>query len=157
MRVFIMKKVHLDVWIQLIGMLGIIASLIFVGLQMRQTQKIALAAQAQARTEMLLSRHMIFFEGNAELGYRTFITPYGELSPEESWMRDRHAGWLRDLQQNNYFQYRLGFLDSEQWSVIEARIKQTWSDCDLRTGYFHSEYMESAFVDYLMTLDDPCN
>ena len=42
-----MKKVSLDTWIQLVGMLGIMGSLVFVGLEMRQTQRIALASQVQ--------------------------------------------------------------------------------------------------------------
>lgn len=152
-----MKKLDTNALAQLLGLAGVMASLIFVGLQMKQTQQIALAAQAQARTEMLLARHMVYLEGNAELGYRTFTSPYNELSEQERWIKDRHASWLRDLQQNNYFQYRLGFLDPEQWDVVEARITQTWSDCDLRTGHFQPDFMESAFVDYLLSLDDPCN
>ena len=152
-----MKKVSIDVWIQLVGMLGIIASLIFVGLQMRQTQQIALAAQAQARTEMLLTRHMTFLEGRSNLGYRTFTKPFAELTPEEKWVRELTSSWLRDLQQNNYFQYRLGFLDEQQWAVIKARIEQTWSNCDLRSTYYQRDFMESAFVDYLLALEDPCN
>ena len=44
-----MKKVSLDVWIQLIGMLSIVASLIFVGLEMQQTQRIAIASAQEAR------------------------------------------------------------------------------------------------------------
>ena len=80
-----------------------------------------------------------------------------ELSEQERWIKDRHASWLRDLQQNNYFQYRLGFLDPEQWDVVEARITQTWSDCDLRTGYFQPDFMESAIVDYLLAIAVPCN
>jgi len=51
-----MKKVSLDTWIQLIGMLGVIVGLGFVGLEMQQTQKIAIAGQAQARTQILFSR-----------------------------------------------------------------------------------------------------
>ncbi|MBM89379.1 MAG: hypothetical protein CMQ41_13485 [Gammaproteobacteria bacterium] len=151
------KNIDINVLIQLVGMLGVIASLIFVGLQMRQTQQIALAAQAQARTEMLLTRHMTFLEGRSELGYRAFATPYAELTPEERWVRDLHSSWLRDLQQNNYFQYRLGFLNEEQWQVIQARIAQVWSNCDLRSGYYAEDFMEAAFIDYLMALDDPCN
>ena len=44
-----MKKVSLDVWIQLRGMIGVFASLVFVGLQMRQSLEIALAAQQTER------------------------------------------------------------------------------------------------------------
>ena len=45
-------KVSFDTWIQLLGMVGVIGGLIFVGLEMQQTQNIAIAGQAQARAEM---------------------------------------------------------------------------------------------------------
>ena len=47
-----MKKVSLDTWIQLSGMLGLLGGLIFVGLEMQQNQRIALAAQQTARVEL---------------------------------------------------------------------------------------------------------
>ena len=40
-----MKKVSLDTWIQLLGMVGLLGGLIFVGLEMKQSQLIALAGQ----------------------------------------------------------------------------------------------------------------
>ena len=46
-----MKKVSLDTWIQLLGMIGLLGGLIFVGLEMKQSQLIALAAQQQARVD----------------------------------------------------------------------------------------------------------
>ena len=49
-----MKKVSLDTWIQLLGMVGLLGGLIFVGLEMKQSQQIALAAQQTERTNMLL-------------------------------------------------------------------------------------------------------
>jgi len=47
-----MGKISLDVWIQLLGMIGIIVSLVFVALQMRQSHQFALAAQQTARMEV---------------------------------------------------------------------------------------------------------
>ena len=44
-----MKKVSLDVWVQLLGMLSVVAGLVFVGLEMRQSQQIAVSASQQAR------------------------------------------------------------------------------------------------------------
>ena len=44
-----MRKIDIQDLIQLLGMVGIIGSLIFVGLEMRQSHRIALAAQHQAR------------------------------------------------------------------------------------------------------------
>ena len=47
-------KVSFDTWIQLFGMLGVIGGLIFVGLEMQQTQRIAIASQVQARNDALM-------------------------------------------------------------------------------------------------------
>ena len=47
-----MKKVSIDVWIQLLGMVGIIASLIFVGLEMRQTKDRVAGQQRQGHQQI---------------------------------------------------------------------------------------------------------
>ena len=46
------NKLDINAVVQLLGMLGIIISLIFVGLEMRQSQRIAIAGQYQARAAM---------------------------------------------------------------------------------------------------------
>ena len=46
-----MKKVSLDTWIQLLGMVGLLGGLVFVGLEMRQSQYIAIGNQVQARAD----------------------------------------------------------------------------------------------------------
>ena len=43
------KKSSLDTWIQLLGMLSVLAGLLFVGLEMWQTQRIALATETSNR------------------------------------------------------------------------------------------------------------
>ena len=45
-----MRKIEINDLIQLLGMLGIISSLLFVGLEMRLSQRIAQARQQQDRT-----------------------------------------------------------------------------------------------------------
>ena len=50
-----MKKVDSNTLIQFIGMVGIMASLVFVGLQMRQSQQIALANLSATTTSFFLS------------------------------------------------------------------------------------------------------
>ena len=44
-------KVSFDTWIQLLGMLGVLGGLVFVGLEMQQTQNIALGEQQQTRMQ----------------------------------------------------------------------------------------------------------
>ena len=53
-----MKKVSLDTWIQLLGMVGLLGGLVFVGLEMRQSQQIAIAGQVQARNEAFLNLYL---------------------------------------------------------------------------------------------------
>ena len=84
-----MKKVSLDIWIQLLGMVGLLGGLVFVGLEMQQNQTIALAAQANARTEMLLSRSLVIFEGRAELMHKVQTTPVDDLDEFEKWKNAR--------------------------------------------------------------------
>ena len=47
-------RVNFDTWIQLLGMIGVLGGLVFVGLEMRQSQIIAVAGQAQARNQAQL-------------------------------------------------------------------------------------------------------
>ena len=62
-----MRKINLNVWIQLVGMLGVLGGLIFVGLEMQQSQRIAIAGQIQARNDVLMSWLATPLEGNAML------------------------------------------------------------------------------------------
>ena len=54
----------IDRAINLISVLGVIGSLIFVGLEVRQAHTIALATQVQARLEQQLYRNRTWFEGS---------------------------------------------------------------------------------------------
>ncbi len=47
-----MRRIPIENLIQHSGIVGIIGSLIFVGLEMRQSQRFALASQQQARMEV---------------------------------------------------------------------------------------------------------
>ncbi len=48
-----MDTAKLNDWMQVIGIFAVVASLIFVGLQMKQTQEIALSAAYQARASIV--------------------------------------------------------------------------------------------------------
>ena len=62
-----MRQINLNVWIQLVGMLGVLGGLIFVGLEMQQSQRIAIAGQIQARNDVLMTWAATPLEGNAVL------------------------------------------------------------------------------------------
>ena len=99
-----MKKVSLDVWIQSIGMLSIVASLIFVGLEMRQTQQIAIAGQVQARAQMQVDRLLTGLEGKLDI-YRLWNTnnfKYDELHEDEKIAAEAAHNWKQTMLENNF-------------------------------------------------------
>ena len=66
--IFSMDSVSkLNSFLQTIGAIGIIASLIFVGIELRQTQKIALNSQNQSRTETLIRSAEFFYDNGLKL------------------------------------------------------------------------------------------
>ena len=77
-----MKKVSIDVWIQLLGMIGIIISLVFVALQMRQSQMIAVAGQQQARANMYVDRYLTFIEAGLDYYNVNVGSAFTDLSKE---------------------------------------------------------------------------
>ena len=125
-------KVSFDTWIQLLGMLGSLGGLIFVGLEMRQTQQIAIASQVDARNQYQLWKKYLALEGQWELEHKITTVPYEELSEAEKFARNQMLQWQRDIQTNNYFQYRMGLLTEEQWEVVAFRIESQWRDCSMR-------------------------
>ena len=60
-----MNSAKLNDWMQVIGIFALVASLIFVGFQMKQTQDIAIASQYQARAEVTMN----LFLSSLESGY----------------------------------------------------------------------------------------
>jgi hypothetical protein len=148
-------KVNFEAWLQLLGMVGVLGGLVFVGLEMQQTQKIAIASQVDARSQSQLARRNIWLEGQWELGHKITTTSYDELSDAEKFARNQMLQWQTDIQTNNYFQYRMGLLTEEQWEVVAFRIKWQWQDCSTRHLY-QMEALEAPFREYLLSLEDPC-
>ena len=149
-------KVSFDTWIQLLGMLGVIGGLVFVGLEMRQTQQIAIAAQVQARAQQLTDQQLVWFQGRWELGHKISTTAYEDLKPEEKWAAELRLSWTKTMQTNNYYMYRNGFLDEEQWAQVRRRIIQGWGDCSIRHTYDFA-FLEPSYVELLRSLPDSCD
>ena len=78
-----MKKVSLDTWVQLLGMLSVLAGLLFVELEMRQSQRIAIGAQQQTRAHWLLTGDK---EKDGSLMIREDITPSSYADFVEKWL-----------------------------------------------------------------------
>ena len=149
-------KVSFDTWVQLLGMLGVLGGLVFVGLEMQQTQRIAIAGQVQARAEMQVNRLLTGLEGNLDAN-RLFYNneyDYNSLSSEEKFIARELHEWKRTMLENNFFQYQSGVFAEEYWQQTQRRIQGWWNNCDLRpTG---GGQAVTGFQEYLDSLQDDC-
>ena len=103
---------------QIVGVIGLIASLIFVGMELRQSHKIALSAQQQQRVThfidiintqtMLVEPHFITDQKYLESMDRGGIILHNSM----------HQFW--HIFEADFLRYRLGLLDEGVW---ESRLK----------------------------------
>ena len=91
-----MGKIAIEDLIQLFGMVGIIGSLIFVGLEMQQSQRIAVASQQQERAAITVDMINAFYEVDVDFQFTYFDKEFNyQLSTEEIAYRNMvHKGWL---------------------------------------------------------------
>ena len=120
-----MDSAKLNDWMQVGGIFALVASLIFVGLEMRQSQKIALSAAYQARADSSMVIRMAAVESEAlQSAKGKFRQGQGleNLSPEElSAVLDLMAGNMIYLA-NMHYQYVNGFISEEHWQTNRAEL-----------------------------------
>ena len=98
-------------------MFGVIASLLFVGLQMKQTHEIALSATYQARTATAVDLSI------GPITSPEWLAGVAKVNSEdiESLTKEEHVALLWEFYavmavwENNHLQYELGFLPEEHW------------------------------------------
>ena len=104
-------------WLQIIGMFGVIASLLFVGLQMKQSHEIALSATYQARAQMAVDQNLAS-SGNPQFTSATAKLYSGEIdtiTPEELVALEYNFGATVVSWENQHYQFKSGFLPEEHW------------------------------------------
>ena len=150
-------KVSFDTWIQLLGMIGVLGGLIFVGLEMRQSQMIALAAQSQARASMLIERVGVYTEANLDFQSLLFESSYDtDLSRSEAAQRNTfHQSWY--LFENDFEQYSLGLMSAERWNAKLNGINRLFNMCEGRGTYdVRVQTFSESFRKLLSTIPDEC-
>jgi hypothetical protein len=124
-------------WLEIIGLFSVVTSLIFVGIQMRQSQDIAIANQYQARFDSFLSIqlgllenvHTLRFTGGiARSRYREIasvdqLTLLETMDDEELGATYLYAFMTLKQFDNLYFQYQAGFLADTSWQPLQAACR----------------------------------
>lgn len=148
-----MKSFDWKGFAELIGIVAIVASLVFVGLQLRQGHEIALATQYQARAEATQDLHLTAIEADW-----LPVRPLRDRISDEMPARDINVFlWLWIQYDNHYYQYQAGFLDESAWQAQFRNIKELYSFCDARFVYeWRKKGLRSEFVVLVESLEVPC-
>ena len=122
-------KVSFDTWIQLLGMLGVLGGLVFVGLEMQQNQRIAIASQIQARNQIQSNFLIAPLEGSIEVVDLLQTPPSQNDTPQQVRLRNQITRHRALTLTNAWQQYSLGLLTDEAWELADRRGRGMWNDC----------------------------
>ena len=116
-------------WLQVFGLFGVIASLIFVGFEVQQTREIALSNVYQSRANA--SSEAAFSLASNEAALTAFNAgrqgDIESITPQQMGAGiATHIG-LMFLWDNSHFQYERGFIPAEHWVRIRWEIKSAMS------------------------------
>lgn len=120
-----MDSSKLSDWLQVAGLFGVIASLVFVGLQMKQADTIAESdvyqerAIASRETNLTLSTNPYFLSGMAKL----YSGAEKELTAQEAIALEYDFGSRLFIADNYFQQYELGFLSNSFWDRTVTDMK----------------------------------
>ena len=153
-----MRKASLDVCIQFIGLLSVVAGLLFVGMEMRQTQRIALASETSNRMYQVLIQTI---NSSSESGVdwtKMVFGDYSELSESEKTAKRNNVamGWL--VAENDFSLFRLGLMSEEVMEVNKGLLSLYYNQCDVRDIYeVRRHLMDVEFVQIVESQSDPCD
>jgi hypothetical protein len=120
------NSAKLNDWMQVIGIFALVASLLFVGLQMRQDQEIAKATLYQMRSDSARELGMVVLENPKlrEVIFRTATNGTQALSPKDAMLLDFNCQTILGHFENSHHLFQLGFLSTEQWVADRSQIAQ---------------------------------
>ena len=138
-----------EIFVQIVGVLGVIASLLFVGFEIKQSRDLAMADIYQQRTGMWVD--IVLSRYSAEQ-YRTAMNKaryHGDTMTKEDKDVLQDALYARfSFYENLHFQYQLGLIASEEW---EASLVSIAEDITLPCHNFWNEnerkYWRQSFAD----------
>lgn len=150
-------RVNFEGWIQLLGMVGVLGGLVFVGLEMRQSQLIAVAGQQQARANMYVNRYLTFIEAGLDYYNVNVGSAFTDLSTEQQSARRNNLWITWVIYENDYYQYEAGLMTEENWEANLENIRRGYNQCDNRDIYeFYSQFFEDGFRKIIEAFPNEC-
>ena len=164
-----MDSAKLNDWMQVIGIFAVVASLIFVGLQMKQTHEIAIATQYQQRAatiiEAISARSQI---AETVLRMGTVLSEQFEsYSAEDMTPVQIGSRWFSVRANlatfdNNHFQWQSGYLNDETWQtslyMLRANLSNPMGRFIIETrGHWYRESFHQLCDEIIEEIDSASN
>ena len=116
-----------------LGIVGIIGSLVFVGLELKQSQRIALAAQQQQRAALITEVIGSFSDANPPISFLSFLDQTLETSDRNSRAVVEtyiYRVWM--IYENDYLQHKLGLMDEDVWQAKLTAMRNVYGRCQYK-------------------------
>ena len=105
------------------GAIGVIATLLYLSVQIRQNTRAMRGATQDAITER--KQYELRWSSDIASAWRRSLTEPEELTEQESWQMIEWLTAAFIARQNEYFQFKQGLLDEESWDASERIIRMT--------------------------------
>ena len=104
-------------WLEIVGLFGVVGSLIFVGLEMRQAQQIAMSSANQARVDSTINFSLTLATDPfiRSVQAKLAMGKMEELTLEERIAFERIADTFLFIMENIHDQYLNGFITAQRW------------------------------------------
>ena len=161
-----MKKTSWKDVAELIGMATIIVSLVFVVVELRQAQRIAVAAQYQERAALVVDIYNTQIESETALSVLgppvaeamesgrfsgEVRTQFEDYTAEQLAFEVISSSIALATYDNLHFQYQSGFISDESWQAFRVRLRQ-----NLEWPITHAVFTEDKGI-YRASFRDLCD
>jgi hypothetical protein len=114
---------------ELLGAIGVIASLVYLGRQIRDGQRALRASSYQQfRQDIFQTMNRGMTEPRIAQATRSGMANLAELDEEDAYQFGFWAHGVMHSYDNAYYQYRMGMLDDERWEMHRADVASLFTD-----------------------------
>ena len=144
-----MDTAKLNDWIQIIGIFALVASLIFVGFQIMQTQEIAESDAYQTRAVATVELNAMQASSPEYMSAlaKLFAGTDGELTAQERLTAEYFFGAELVMIENIHYQFEAGYLPEEDWERSSAIVRCALSHPfyrDVTSGWMFRESFQTV-------------
>lgn len=144
---------------EVVGAIGVMVSLVFVGVQMMQANKLARAAAHQKQIDAIREISRLIIE-NPQIADFLTRKPSAELTPSERVIAVAFMSYGERMWEGLYEQYRQGLVDPETWEAHRRQARAVQADplnqavWQLRKNWYTERYRKFRESDQAQPIAD---